>query len=373
MDSFKGSLSAYRASELVREAISEALPEAEVVLKPMADGGEGTVAAMIRACNGRWIPQKVMGPLPEMQVDAGFAWFEDTQTALVEMASCNGMTLLSQDQLNPLETTTFGTGQLIKAALEQRPKELLLAIGGSATVDVGIGTAMALGWKFLDKNGNPTGLGGKEIERIRTILPPAGCLNCMIKVLSAVDNPLCGPEGAAQVFAPQKGADPQMVDMLDAAILKFSELIQTTLDMDVSSIPGAGAAGGLGAGAVAFMDAEIVSGVDTIIDVVNLKEELQNADWIITGEGKFDKQSLRGKVISGITRFSQHLKVNVAVIAGDVTLDKAEYQGHGITIVFPCKTEDMSIAYAIENVQSLLYNAAGKFTREYLLSPQSLG
>jgi len=373
MDSFKGSLSAYRASELVRDAISETMPEADVVLKPMADGGEGTAAAMINACNGCWIPHKVMGPLPDMQVEAGFAWFEHTQTALVEMASCSGMTLLSEDQLDPLETTTYGTGQLIKAALKKKPKELLLAIGGSSTVDVGIGAAMAMGWNFLDKHANPTGLGGKEIEKIYHIVPPSQKLCCIVKVLSDVDNPLCGPNGAAVVFGPQKGADPAMVTMLDTAISQFSELIKTTLDMDVSLIPGAGAAGGLGAGAVAFMGAEVVSGIDTIIESLKLKAELHDTEWVITGEGKFDTQSFSGNVVSGILDVCRPFQSNVAVIAGDVSVGKDEYQRLGITTAIPCKTEDMSTEHAIQNVHALLYNAAKNFAREYLLSGRLLG
>ena len=294
-DSFKGSLSAQEACQIIAGTIVQQMPEARVVVKPMADGGEGTANAMIMTCDGKWVPQKVIGPLPEMEVESGFVIFEKSCTALVEMASVSGITLLTKDQQNPLNTTTYGTGQLIKSAIEKQSDEILLAIGGSATVDMGVGAAMALGWKFLDKNGVPTGLGGGEIERIKKIILPSERFHQKIKVLSDVRNPLYGPHGAAKVFGPQKGADAQTVRRLDVAFEALSILIKDQLGIDVSQIPGAGAAGGLGAGAVAFMNAEIVSGIEIIMDISMLKNELLDADWIITGEGKFDHQSLQGK------------------------------------------------------------------------------
>lgn len=362
-DSFKGSLSAEKACRIITDTISEHLPDAQVITKPMADGGEGTAKAMIAACNGIWIPQKVMGPLPEMTVETGFAWFENTKIALVEMACASGIELLNAEQLDPLQTTTYGTGQLIKAAAKKQPKEIFLAIGGSATVDMGIGVAMAQGWRFFNDENESIGLGGGEIEKIKVIIPPIDKILCKVKVLSDVDNPLYGPNGAAEVFGPQKGADPEMVKRLDSAIRKLSDRIYSDLGVNVSKIPGAGAAGGLGAGAVAFMGAEIVSGIDTIINAVNLKEDLQDADWIITGEGKFDTQSLNGKVIADVVKAAQQTNIKVAVIAGDVQLSKSEYSKFDIIHAIGLKKHGMTTEYTMQNCEKLLKESSYEFTK----------
>jgi len=365
-DSFKGSLSAQKACDIISDVIAAHMPYVLIIKKPMADGGEGTAKALLACRDGQWFRQRTMGPLPQMQTEAGFAWFDDTRTALVEMAVASGITLLSQDQLNPLKTTTYGTGMLVKAALEKNPDELLLAIGGSATVDAGVGAAMALGWRFLDQNDTPVGLGGGEIEKIKDIIPPSKKIGCKVKVLSDVDNLFYGPNGAAEVFGPQKGACPEMVKRLDDANLKLSDLIKTRLGVDVSKIPGGGAAGGLGAGAVAFMNAEIVSGIDTIIDASNLKEEMLDADWIITGEGKFDSQSLQGKVISGILRSAWQTETKIAVIAGDVQLRRPRYANLGIVDMIALKREDMTTEYAMRNCEKLLKIAVDEFVQKHL-------
>ena len=362
-DSFKGSLNAEKACQVIAQTIAEQLPDAHVIIKPMADGGEGTANAMIAAHDGQWIPHKVTGPLPEMEVETGIAWFQNSRTALVEMACASGIMLLSHDQLNPLRTTTYGTGQLIRSAMEKNPNEILLAIGGSATVDAGVGAAMALGWQFLDGKDKPIALGGGEIARIENIVPPSEKCYCRIKVLSDVDNPLCGPNGAAAVFGPQKGATLDMVKRLDTSIQRLAGLVKTQLGIDVSNLSGAGAAGGLGAGAAAFMNAQIVSGIETIINVVNLKKDLQDADWIITGEGKFDSQSLQGKVISGIVQIAQQTNPKVAVIAGDVQLSKAEYRKFGIVEAIGLKKKEMTTDYAMKHCQELLKRTTKQLSR----------
>ena len=192
MDSFKGTLTACQACDIVAEAIAESTPDASLVIKPMADGGEGTAQAMIKAANGRWIPKTVTGPLPEMHVQAGFAWFDYDKTALVEMASASGLELLSKEQMNPFKTTTYGTGQLIKAAVEYSAQKILLAVGGSATVDGGTGAAAALGFKFLDHQNNPIPLGGQHLINIAKIVQPQNLNLPPAQVLCDVDNPLCG-------------------------------------------------------------------------------------------------------------------------------------------------------------------------------------
>ncbi len=364
-DSFKGTLTAYEACEIIAKAISETAPDAQLVVKPMADGGEGTAKAMIKAVHGRWIRQTVMGPLPDMQVEAGFAWFDDDRTALVEMASASGLELLSTDQMNPLNTTTYGTGQLIKAALKYGAHKILLAVGGSATVDGGLGAAMALGWKFLDHRDNPIPLGGAGLEKIKKIVRPEKLGLVPVEVLCDVDNPLCGEHGAAKVYAPQKGATPEMVEQLENGLAHLAELVRKQLQRDIN-VPGAGAAGGLAAGAIAFMNAAVVSGIETVMARSNIHAEIESADWVITGEGSFDRQSLYGKVVSGILTMTSQSHNRVAVLAGQVNIPQEEYQKIGIATAISCKDNYMSLDYALKNSRELLYSAAQHFAKKYL-------
>jgi len=364
-DSFKGTLTAYEACEIIANGISESAPAAQLVIKPMADGGEGTARAMIQAANGRWVRQTVMGPLPQMQAEAGFAWFDDDKTTLVEMASASGLELLSAEQMNPLSTTTYGTGQLIKAALKYGARKILLAVGDSATVDGGLGAAMALGWKFLDHSNNPVPLGGAGLEKITKIVRPEKLSLVPVEVLCDVDNPLCGEHGAAKVYAPQKGATPEMVEQLEKGLAHLADLVRKQLQRDID-VPGAGAAGGLTAGAIAFMNAAVVSGIETVMARSNLRAELESADWVITGEGSFDRQSLYGKVVSGILKMALQSHTRLAVLAGQVNMPQQEYQKIGIATAISCREDNMSLDYALENSRALLYSVAQRFAKQYL-------
>jgi len=363
-DSFKGTLKAYEACEIIANAIAEITPNTQLVIKPMADGGEGTARAMIKAANGRWIPKTVMGPLPDMQIEAGFACFDD-ETALVEMASASGLELLSAEQMNPLKTTTYGTGELIKAALEYGACKILLAVGGSATVDGGLGTAMALGWKFLDGQNNPIPLGGAGLEKITKVVKPEILNLVPVQVLCDCDNPLCGEQGAAKVYAPQKGATEKMVEQLEKGLAHLAKLVSEQLGFNIN-VPGAGAAGGLAGGSIAFMNADIVSGIETIMAHSNLLAELESADWVITGEGSFDSQSLYGKVVSGILKSASQSHTPLAVIAGQVNIPQQEYEKIGITAALSCRDTNMPLDYALENSRELLHSAAQRFATQYL-------
>jgi glycerate kinase len=367
MDSFKGTLSAAEVCEIIASVIKQHLPSAELVLKPIADGGEGTADAMLKSASGSWIPKTVTGPLFDMKVDAGFAWFDDSQTALVEMASAAGLQLLKKEQLNPMKTTTYGVGQLIKTALEFSSREILLAVGGSATVDGGTGAAAALGWQFLDKDDNPVPGSGGGLNKIEKIVPPHDKIDVPVEVLCDVQNPLCGEHGAAKIYGPQKGATPEMVDELEAGLCHLGELIREQLNCDVVNVPGAGASGGLAAGALAFMNGKLVSGIDTIIKHSNTEAELSDADWIITGEGCFDRQSLYGKAVAGIAKIASKAKVRIAVIAGQVKLSKEEYQKIGVTTALSCKPDAMDIEEALEKSRELLKSAAERFVNENLI------
>ncbi len=397
MDSFKGTLPAVDACAIAAAAIRAVAPRADIVVKPMADGGEGTASALMAAAGGQWVEREVMGPLPEMRVNAGYVRlpvvggggaaglpagetaygahpacpFGQTANgvapvAVVEMATASGLHLLRPEQLNPLKTTTFGTGELIQVALASGAEKILLTIGGSATVDGGVGAAMALGWQFRDDQGRDIEFGGGALSRIVQIIPPEREILASVEVLCDVDNPLCGPHGAAAVYGPQKGATPAMVEVLDAGLAHLAVLVKEQLGRDVKNVPGAGAAGGLAAGALAFMNARLVSGIDEVMAQSHLKETLADADWVVTGEGRFDVQSLRGKVVSGVTRLARQAGARVAVLAGQVLLLPEVYRAAGIEVALSCMTEGMNLQYALDNSEALLTRAGEEFARGYL-------
>ena len=365
MDTFKGTIAAERACLIVAEVLGELLPAASISVVPMADGGEGTIDAMLAARNGRRITQTVTGPLPQMRVQADYAWFDDDKTAVVEMARASGLQLLSPEQYNPLETTTRGTGELLAEAARRGARRILLAVGGSATVDGGIGAAAVLGWRFLDEHGKQVRLSGGGLEAIAEIVAPAGLELPAVEVLCDVNNRLCGPEGAARVFAPQKGASQQMVERLEHGLEHLAGLVLSRLGRDID-IPGAGAAGGLAAGAVAFMDATLTCGVETVIEFVGLRDELAGADWVITGEGSFDRQSLYGKVVWGVTRAATRAGAKVGVIAGRVKLAPNEYSAAGIQAAVACSPTDTIPDDPAER-EMLLAQAAARFASQHLL------
>jgi glycerate kinase len=365
MDSFKGSLPAVRACAIAAEALRAELADADVEVKPMADGGEGTAAALMAATGGQWVTRTAMGPLPKMRVEAGFVWLAESQAAAVEMAAASGLQLLPRQRQNPMNTTTYGTGELIAAAAEHGAQRILLAVGGSATVDGGVGAAMALGWQFLDRDGRQTTLGGKGLAEIRQIVPAAP-LAAEVDVLCDVDNPLCGANGAARVYGPQKGADPPMVEALDTALSRLADLVAQQLGCRIKDLPGAGAAGGLAAGAVAFMDAHLVSGIDAVMSQSRLSQALADAEWAITGEGCFDEQSLRGKVVSGVTRLARAAGARVAVLAGQVRLGPEDYRRAGIEAALPCMDTGMGLDAALARSEELLDRAARRLARDSL-------
>ncbi len=359
MDSFKGSLRAGEACDAVRRGIVGALPDADVTVCPMADGGEGTALAVTEACGGERIECAVEGPLPGMRVTAGYVWLSDVGPgALVEMAEASGLALLDRGELDPLRTTTFGTGELIRAALAQGARRVWLAIGGSATVDGGVGAARALGWRFLDRRGRDVVQGGGGLEDIARIVPPASRLgvDAKVEVLCDVENPLLGELGAARVFGPQKGADAEVVERLEVGLANLADTIERDLGREVRTVMGAGAAGGLGAGALAFLDATLVPGVDAVMKIRGLDGIVAGADWVVTGEGRLDKQSLAGKVVSGVTSRASAAGAQVAVIAGQSDLDSRAARDAGIeAVVVTAPTgvpEADALVRAAENVEA---------------------
>lgn len=368
-DKFRGTLSAAGACHIAAASFSGR--GAQVVEKPLADGGEGTAESMLAANGGAWIPLDVTGPLPGMRVRAGFAWFPVTKTALIEMATASGLALLKPEQRNPLAATTRGTGELIDAAIRHGASSILLAIGGSATNDGGIGAATALGWRFLDAQDNELPPVGASLTKVAQIVPPPPRQFPPVDVLCDVTNPLFGPQGAAAVFGPQKGATPAMVAELDAGLRNLAGVIARSLGRNVDALPGGGAAGGLGAGAVAFMSARLVSGITSIMQAYRLEDAIRNADWVITGEGAIDRQSLMGKVLSGVLNLARRHGVRVAVIAGRIDLSTDELRAAGVAHALALVDGSTSAYEAMTNARAIFTDRANLLAA--MLAPGKAG
>lgn len=322
-DSFKESLSARRVCEAVARGIRRARPEAAIDLIPMADGGEGTVDALVAATGGTLAQANVSGPAGEPVVARWGMLGDDSGTAVLEMASASGLALVPAARRKPLLTTTYGTGELIRAALDAGASEILLGIGGSATNDGGAGAAQALGVRFLNDRGehSPSGLAGGglgEVARIDLTSRDPRIGRIPIRVACDVDNPLCGPRGAAAVYGPQKGASPEDIEILDLNLSHLADLIERDLGRQVRDVPGAGAAGGLGAGLIAFCEAELMPGIRLVMDALRFADRIAGADLIITGEGRLDRQSMMGKLIAGVGRAGKSAGVPVVALVGAV-------------------------------------------------------
>lgn len=334
-DSFKGTMSSVEVSDIIEKAIRRIKFDIETVKIPIADGGEGTVQAFLSAMGGEKHELKVKGPLFD-EVDAFYAVLKDEKTAVIEMAAASGLPLVG-DRKNPCLTTTYGTGQLMADALDKGCTRIIIGIGGSATNDGGIGMASALGVRFLDNSGEevvPNGNGLGKVEHIDVSDMDGRLKKCDVMTACDVDNPLYGPNGAAYVYAPQKGADEEMVRYLNTNLEKYSYIVGKDLGIKLQNIPGAGAAGGLGAGLAAFAGARLQPGIKIILDMVKFESIISDADMIITGEGRIDGSSLRGKVPVGIADRAQKEDIPVVVIAGDVGDDIDEIYKKGINAVF---------------------------------------
>ncbi len=333
-DSFKGTMSSIKICKIIASAIKRHDPDAEIIEIPVADGGEGTVECFLEAVGGRKVTVKTKGPYFR-EMDSFYGILTDGKTAVIEMAATAGLPLTG-DVKNPALTTTYGVGQLIKAALDNGCTRVILGLGGSCTNDGGAGMAAALGIRFLDQNNNefiPTGGNLDRISRIDLSGRLKDLDKCQIVAACDVDNPLCGINGAAHVFGPQKGADSEMVKLLDNNLLHLAKIIKRDLGIDVLDLPGTGAAGGLGAGVIAFAGAELKPGIEIVLDTVKFDEIIKDTSFVITGEGKVDGQSLRGKVVIGIARRAKAQAVPVIAIAGDIGDDIENIYSQGVTAV----------------------------------------
>ena len=344
-DSFKGSLTAVEVSDAIEQGVREIFPEAEIVKIPMADGGDGTVQCLVNATGGEILREKVTGPLGD-EVWASYGILGDKKTAVIEMAEASGLTLVPENKRNPLITTTYGTGQLIKFALDQGCRKMIIGIGGSATNDVGAGMVQALGAKLLDKEGEEIGFGGGELKkvfRIDTKYLDNRLSETKVLIASDVSNPLCGPKGATRVYGPQKGATPEMIKKLDESLAYFAEIIKRDLNKDIKDILGAGAAGGLGAGLMAFLDAELKPGIEIIIEIVKLEQAIKDADLVITGEGKIDSQTIYGKAPIGVAKIAKKYNIPVIAVAAIIGDDADIVHQHGIDNLIKVSEPPMSL------------------------------
>lgn len=363
-DSYKESLSAAEVADIIEAGMREVFPEASYIKLPVADGGEGTVDAMVDAFQGRRLAVPVCGPLGET-VQAGYGLSGDGSLAVIEMAAASGLALVPPARRDPRITSTEGTGELIRAALDAGARKLILGIGGSATNDGGSGMLRALGVRFLDAAGNdlpPGGAALANLARIDATGLDARLAACTINVACDVNNPLTGPQGASATFGPQKGATPEMIRELDAALHHFAGIIREQLGRDVEDLPGAGAAGGMGAAMVAFTPAKLRPGSEIVMEAVGLDAAVTDADLVITGEGRIDSQTIRGKTPHGVATVAKRHGKPVIGIAGCLTPDVAVVHQHGIDAVFSvldsaCSV-DQALAAAAENLRRAARNVA---------------
>ena len=350
-DSYKESLTALEVCDAIEAGFSQVLPNADYRKLPMADGGEGTVQSLVDASGGTIRHVQVTGPLGD-QVEAFFGLMGDGKTAVIEMAAASGLHLVPPASRNPLQTTSYGTGELIRIAMDEGVNHLIIGIGGSATNDGGIGMAQALGARFLDKTSREIGYGGGALAHLERIelgdLDPR-LASVSIEVACDVDNPLCGPTGASAVFGPQKGATEAMVAQLDANLSRYASLIETQLGKPVLTVPGAGAAGGMGAALLGLLQAQLRPGIEIVMDAVDLNGAVKDADLVITGEGRIDSQTIFGKTPHGVARTARAHGKAVIAIAGCMSNDYAVVHEHGIDAVFAVVPRSVSLEEALRD------------------------
>ncbi len=350
IDSFKGSLTSLEAAEAVQAGILAARPDAQIIIKPVADGGEGTVDALTQGTDARKITVRVSGPYRE-PVSGSYAFLPGTGTAVIEMAAASGITLT--EKRDPLLATTYGTGQLIAHGIRNGCRDFIIGIGGSATNDGGTGMLRALGFRFLDQNGQDIGDGARGLEHICSI-DPSGSMpelsRCRFRVACDVTNPLCGKNGATYVYGPQKGLPDELLDKVDRDMYRYAGLTAAVTGQDFACVPGAGAAGGMGFALLSYLHAELFSGIRLILSASGVEKDLEDADYAVTGEGRIDSQTSSGKVPAGVARLAAEYGVRVIAFAGSVSEDpsvSSACREAGITAIFPVIREITTLREAM--------------------------
>lgn len=354
IDSLKGSLTSIEAANAIKKGILSVDNKSDVVIMPLADGGEGTVEALVQGMNGEEKVISVTGPINE-KVNATYGILKETNTAIIEMAQASGLPLVPAELRNPLNTTTYGVGEIIKEAIEKGCRNFIVGIGGSATNDCGVGMLQALGFEFYDENDNLVGLGGKvlnQIKRIKTDKKLKELDECNFKIACDVNNPLYGENGAAYIYGPQKGANEEIVKELDKGLKNFAEVVKKDLGKDIAHIEGAGAAGGLGFGFLGFLNSKLESGIKIILDEIKLEEVVKDADIVITGEGRLDNQTAMGKAPIGVAKLAKKHGAKVIAIAGCTTPDAVKCNEEGIDAYFSIVNKAMTIDEAMKKENS---------------------
>ncbi|MGL6105271.1 glycerate kinase family protein [Romboutsia sp.] len=349
IDSFKGSLSSIEAANAIKTGITNVYNTADIKIMPLADGGEGTVEALVEGMNGEEGIISVTGPINE-KVNATYGILKETNTAIIEMAQASGLPLVPTELRNPLNTTTYGVGEIIKEAIDKGCRNFIVGIGGSATNDGGIGMLQALGFEFYDENNNLVGLGGKVLNQIKSIKIDNRLKEldeCNFKIACDVNNPLFGTNGAAHIYGPQKGATPEIVEELDRGLINFAEVVKKDLGKDIANIAGVGAAGGLGFAFLAFLNSKLESGIKIILDEIKLEDVIKDADIVITGEGRLDNQTAMGKAPIGVAKLAKKYGAKVIAIAGCTTDDAVKCNEEGIDAYFSIVNRSMSLDEAM--------------------------
>lgn len=363
-DSFKGTLSSDQTIELLTKAAQEVFGSCETSGVPVADGGEGTTDAVVKARSGEIITVPVHGPLMEME--QGFYGRLSDNEAILEMAAASGLPMVPEEKRNPLNTTTYGTGELLKAALDAGYTEIAIAIGGSATNDGGMGFASALGIRFLDQDGNVLEGRGEDLEKVAHIdmsgLDPA-VQKAHFTVMCDVTNPLCGPDGATYTFGKQKGGTPEILDRLEKGMQNYRDVIIREFGVNPDEIQGSGAAGGLGTALKVFLHAEMKSGIETVLDLIDFDARLEGVDLVVTGEGRTDWQSCFGKVMQGVGDRSAKHQVPVAALCGGLGPDYEKIYAHGISSIMTTVDGPMPLKDALDNATELYYKGAIRMFR----------
>jgi glycerate kinase len=366
-DKLKESLSATEAAQCIAAGVRAVLPDAEIDLCPIADGGEGTVATLLNEFGGRLITRRVTGPLPEMKVDAAFAMLGDNTTAVIEMSAASGVALLREEDRNPLYTTTYGTGELINTAVREGARKILLGLGGSATIDAGIGLAQACGFTIVTKDGEPVSmtepLCGRDLSNILMVKHGRGEVTAGVEIVGLTDvtNRLCGPLGAANVFGPQKGATPEIIDQLDADLEAF---VRRNGYDPLADYPGAGSAGGLGFGVLAFLGGSLINGFEFIAESVRLRDRIASTDLCFTAEGRLDSQTRYGKSVAGVARLC--FEQNVPCIALVGSIDENALLPQGVTAVFKICDQPMPLEQAMREAKRLMTRSAVSCTKLWI-------
>ena len=363
IDSFKGSLSTFEAGEAIAEAVKDVYKDAKVIISPIADGGEGTVEAIIFASKGEMVKVAVTNPLGE-KIEASYGFIPDRKTAVIEMSAAAGITLIDESERNPMNTTTFGVGEMILDAISKGCRKFVIGIGGSATNDGGVGMLQALGFKFLDENGNQVSFGAKGLKDIATIKTENAAKElkeCSFLVACDVKNILCGETGCSAVYGPQKGATAEMIKDMDLWLGKYAELTKSVIENSDAEIPGTGAAGGMGFALLAYLNATLKSGIELVMEETGLEDKIKDADLVITGEGRLDGQSYMGKAPVGVAKLAKKYGKPVIAFSGCVTEDAAGCNDHGIDAFFPivrkpCTLEEaMNIGNAYKNLKDTAF------------------